>query len=95
MEIGNEDRFSPREKMVKKSRKMESRSQQWMQGKQSSGKTEKEMGRDDIKQFLKHQETEETKGNHLKNNDTWIMVAKDQTRWKGIENYVRNKSERC
>ena len=45
MEIGNEDHFTPRDKMDKKSSKMESRSQHWMQSKQSTGKTEKEMGR--------------------------------------------------
>ena len=51
---------------------------------------------DDINQFLKPEETEETKGNDLKNNDTWIMVAKDQKRWKDVETfYVRNKSESC
>ena len=64
METANEDIFSARDKMVLKSSKMESRSQQ------SCGKTRKEMGR-------RHQET---KGNDLKNNDTWMRVAKDQTK---------------
>ena len=45
MEIGNEDRFSPTVKMHQKSSKMDSGPQPWMQIKQSSGKTEKEMGR--------------------------------------------------
>ena len=40
---------------------------------------------DDTNQFLKPEETEETKGNDLKNNDTWIMVAKDQKRLKETE----------
>ena len=42
--VGNEEHDSARD-MVKKSSKMESRSQQWLQGKQSCGKTKKEMGR--------------------------------------------------
>ena len=51
---------------------------------------------DDINQFFKPEETQETKGNDLKNNDTWMQVAKDQKRWKEMENdYMRNKSERC
>ena len=33
-------------------------------------------GKDDINQFLKPEESEETKGNDLKNNDTWMQVAK-------------------
>ena len=45
MENSNEDHFTPRDKMDKKSSKIESRSQHWMQSKQSTGKTEKEMGR--------------------------------------------------
>ena len=47
---------------------------------------------DDINQFLKLEETEETKGNELKNNDTWMQVAKDQRRGKFC---TRSKSERC
>ena len=90
MEIGNEDRFSARHKMFKKSTKMESRPQQWFQIKQSSGKTQKEMGR--RHQFLKLEETEETKGNDLKNNETWIRLPKDQIRWKEMEN---NTSRYC
>ena len=45
MENGNEDLFSTRDEMVKKSSKMESMPQQWLQGKQSCGKTKKEVGR--------------------------------------------------
>ena len=40
---------------------------------------------DDVNQFLKPEETEETKGNDLKNNDTWKREAKDQISWKGME----------
>ena len=36
-------------------------------------------------QSLKPEETKETKGNDLKNNDTWIRVAKDQLRWKEMD----------
>ena len=42
--IGNEDHFTPR-RDGQKSSKMESRPQHWRQSKQSSGKTEKELGR--------------------------------------------------
>ena len=36
--------------------------------------------------FLMPQETEETQGIDLKNNDTWKRVAKDQVRWKHMDN---------
>ena len=50
----------------------------------------------DVKQAELWEGREETKGNNLKNNDTWMRVAKDQTRWKEIEkDYTRNKAERC
>ena len=80
---------------TEKSSKMESRSPS------SSCEASRAVGRprkrweDDISQFLKPVETEEIKGNDLKNSDTWMQVAKDQIRWKEIENYIRNKSERC
>ena len=45
MKIGIEDHFTPRDKIDKKSSKMESGPQHWMQSKRSSGKTEKDMGR--------------------------------------------------
>ena len=48
---------------------MESRPQLVSQSIQSSGKTEKRWD-DDIDQFLMPEETEETRGNDLKNNDT-------------------------
>ena len=51
---------------------------------QSSGKTDKRW-EDDINQFLKPEETEETKGTELKNNGTWVWAAQDQKRWKGME----------
>ena len=39
---------------------------------------------DDINQFLKPEETEETEGNDLRNNDTWIWAAADQKRGKEL-----------
>ena len=36
---------------------------------------------DDINQFLMPEETQETKGKELKNNDTWIWAAKDNKKW--------------
>ena len=38
----------------------------------------------EINEFLKP-ETETTKGNEMKNNDTWIKVAKHRERWKAME----------
>ena len=38
-----------------------------------------------MNEFLKPEETETTKGNEMKNNDTWIKVAKNRERWKGME----------
>ena len=58
--------------------KMESRPQHWMQSKHSP----RNRWEDDINQFFKLEETDETQGNDLKNNDTWTWVAKDQKRWK-------------
>ena len=34
------------------------------------------------KDFVRADETEATKGNDLKNNDTWIRAAKDQKIWR-------------
>ena len=39
---------------------------------------------DEINDFLKPEETEEKKGNEIKNNDTWIKVAKNRERWKAM-----------
>ena len=35
--------------------------------------------------FLRPGETEETRGNDTRNNDTWIKIAKDQKSWKHME----------
>ena len=53
-------------------------------------KTRRRVGRpkksweDDTYQFAKPDDTEETRGSDLKNNDTWLNAAKDQKRWKEI-----------
>ena len=39
---------------------------------------------DEINEFLKPEETEETKGNEIKN-DTWIKMAKHRERCKAME----------
>ena len=44
--------------------------------------------------FLKPEETEETKGNEIKNNDTWIKVATIRERWKEMKKRMRNDSSR-
>ena len=63
--------------MDKESSKMEPRSQHQVPNKQTSGETEKQ-----INEFLKPDENESTKGNKMKNNDTWIKVTKNRARWK-------------
>ena len=68
----------PETKWSKKSSKMESRA--------SAVAAMQARWEDDINQFVKLEETEEINGNDLKNNDTWMQVAKDQIRWKGMEN---------
>ena len=50
----------------------------------------KKIRKDDINKFVKLDETEETRGNDLKNNDTWLKAAKDQKQWKEMEtDYIR------
>ena len=50
----------------------------------SSVKTNRSVGRprksweDEISEFLRHEESEESTGNDLKNNDSWIGQAKKQ-----------------
>ena len=63
----------------------------------SRQKTNRKVGRpkkrleDYINQFVKPDETEETRGSDLKNNDTWLKAAKDQQRWKDMEkDYKKN-----
>ena len=43
---------------------------------------------DDVYPLVKPEETEETKGNDLKNNDTWIWAAKDQQNGKNWQKIV-------
>ena len=50
-----------------------------LEQKQAEELVDQEKWEDDINQFLKLEETEETRGNRLKNNDTWIKAAED---WK-------------
>ena len=56
----------------------------WNPGLSTKQQTNRPVGRpkkrweDEINDFLKPEETEETKGNEIKNNDTWIKVAKNQ-----------------
>ena len=40
---------------------------------------------DEINEFLKPEESETTKGNEMKNDDTWIKVAKHRETWKAME----------
>ena len=97
MEIGNEDRFSPRDKMVKKKEEQQ-------HGIQASALDAKQAEQwEDRERYWKTTSInssslrkQETKGNDLKNNDTWMWVAKDKIRWKEMQKYyMRIRSERC
>ena len=35
--------------------------------------------------LFRPEETEEKRGNEIKNNDTWIKVATNRERWKALE----------
>ena len=49
----------------------------------------------EINDFVKEEETEETKGNDLKNNVTWIHQAKKQEEWKKKEEeFAKQNSQR-
>ena len=84
MEIGTENCIALCSKMDK--HKAETRNP----GLSIETKTRRRVGRpkksweDDIYQFAKPDDTEETRGSDLKNNDTWLNAAKGQKRWKEI-----------
>ena len=77
METGNENRSTPRIKVDKTAAT-------WNPGLSIGAKASRGEGRpkkrweDDINQFVTLEETEETRGSDLKNNDTWIIAAGDQ-----------------
>ena len=72
------------EKCIATSR-MEPRPQHRTPDVQTSGKTKKRDWKTKPIEFLKPEETEEMKGNEIKNNDTWIKVVKNRDRWKAME----------
>ena len=89
MEISDDNCITPEVRMDKESSKMESRTQHWSKSKQKSGKFIKRW-EDDINEFLKPEEADETRGNDLKSKDAWIEVAEDQKngkKWK--KDYVK------
>ena len=58
----------------------------WNPGLDSNVKTIRPVGRrkkweDEVNQFVKTEESEESKGNDLKNNDRWIRQANKQEEW--------------
>ena len=60
---------------------------EWNPGFSINIKTCRSVGRpkkweDEINDILKPEETEATKGNEIKNNDTWIKVANNREKWK-------------
>ena len=83
MEISDAS-IDARREMGQESSGMELWPQHKNQNIQSRWKTKKKMG-DEINGFLRPEETEETKGNDVRNNDTWIKMAKDQNSWKQTE----------
>ena len=64
---------------------------EWNPGLSIEHQTYRQVGRpkkrleDETNEFLKPEETEEMKGNEIKNNDTWIKVVKNRDRWKAME----------
>ena len=69
--------------MGKESREMDPRPRHRAPDKQTSGSTKKKDGK--TNDFFRPEETEETKGNELNNNDTWIKVAKKRESWQAME----------
>ena len=70
---------------------MDKKAATWNLGPRIEAKTSRRVGKphkirkDDINQFVKLDETEDTE-----NNDTWLKAAKDQKIWKEMEtNYIR------
>ena len=61
----------------------------------SDGQRPKKRWEDEISEFLKTEETETTKGNEMKNYDTWIKVAKNRERWKAMESEYAAISVDC
>ena len=77
---------------------------EWNPGLSSKIKSNRAVGRpkkrweDEINEFLKSEETEATRGNDVKNNDTWIWAAKQKDKWKEKEEefttaYKKKKKE--
>ena len=73
---------------------MDRKAATWNPGPRIEAKASRRVGRprkirkDDINQFVKLDETEETRGSDLKNNDTWLKIKKI---WKETEtDYIRN-----
>ena len=52
---------------------------------QRSRKAKKKRWEGEIIDFLKPEETDSTKGSEIKNNDTWIRIAKQNGKWKEKE----------
>ena len=80
MDVSDEVRVTPRIKMKKKSSNMDPGLSIGAKATRGVGRPKKRW-EDDINQFLKPEEIEETRGNNLKSNDTWVRAAKDQ-KWK-------------
>ena len=64
---------------------------EWNPGIDNCIKTNRSVGRqrkgweDEINEFIQTEETAESKGNDLNNNDTWLQQAKQQKEWKAKE----------
>ena len=67
----------PNERWAKKAAKWNPRLSNMHQTNRPMGRPKKRC-QDEIHDFLKPEETEETKSNRIKNNDTWIKVAENR-----------------
>ena len=79
MAIGNESSIATRRTNGTESSRMEPQPQHQNQTCRSVGRLEKRW-EDQFNDSIKPEETEATKGNERKNNDTWIKVAPDRER---------------
>ena len=75
MEIGDANSINATKKQGKESSGMEPWPQHKNQNLQSQKRSE-----DEINDFLRPEEIDESKGNDARNNDTWIKISKEK--WK-------------
>ena len=67
---------------------------EWKPGLSAKTRTHRSVGRlrkrweNDVNEFVRPGETEETRGNDVRNSDTWIKITEDQRSWKQMESEI-------